>query len=102
MQPFNKNLPQIPQKNGFDFIRLICCLIVIYEYVAVLSGANIPCLNLRGIAVDTFFILSGFWVTLSKSVFVKEYAFKRMRRIFLQYAAVFVLSTVLLAPFCIA
>ena len=101
MQTLNEKLPQIPKVNAFHFIRLVCCLIVIYEHAAVLCGAGIPCLNLRGMAVDVFFILSGFWVTLSylKSISLKEYALKRIRRIFPQYAATVVLCAVLLASF---
>ena len=101
MQTLNEKLPQISKENGFHFIRLACCMIVIYEHAVVLSGADIPCLNLRGMAVDVFFILSGFWVTLSylKSVSVKEYAIRRIRRIFPQYAMVVVLGAVLLASF---
>lgn len=101
MQTLNEKLPQIPKENGFHFIRLVCCLIVIYEHSVVLSDANIPCLNLRGLAVEVFFVLSGFWVTLSylKSVSIKEYALKRIRRIFPQYAAVVVLGAVLLFSF---
>lgn len=97
----NEKLPKIPKENGFHFVRLVCCLIVIYEHVVALSGASIPCLNLRGLAVEVFFVLSGFWVTLSylKSVSIKEYALKRIRRIFPQYAAVVVLGAVLLFSF---
>ena len=101
MQTLNEKLPPIPKGNAFHFMRLACCLIVIYEHAAVLCGAGIPCLNLRGMAVDVFFILSGFWVTLSylKSISLKEYALKRIRRIFPQYAATVVLCAVLLASF---
>ncbi|MBD5408152.1 MAG: acyltransferase [Treponema sp.] len=101
MQTLNEKLPQVPKENAFHFIRLACCLIVIYEHAAVLCDAGIPCLNLRGMAVDVFFILSGFWVTLSylKSSSAKGYALKRIRWIFPQYAATVVLCAVLLASF---
>ena len=51
------------------------------------SGLN---LNLRGEAVNVFFILSGFWVTFSclRSASVKEYALKRFKKIFPLYWAV--------------
>lgn len=101
MQTLNEKLPQVPKENAFHFIRLACCLIVIYEHAAVLCDAGIPCLSLRGMAVDVFFILSGFWVTLSylKSSSAKGYALKRIRRIFPQYVAMVVLCAVLLASF---
>lgn len=92
---------QVPQKNAFNFLRLVCCLVVIYEHCVVLSGASLPCLNLRGIAVNVFFILSGFWVTLSylKSSSVKKYAFKRFRKIFPEYWTVVILCAVFLSFF---
>ena len=55
----------VSKDNSFNFLRLVCCLIVIYEHCVVLSGVNFPCYDLRGIAVNVFFILSGFWVTQS-------------------------------------
>lgn len=97
------SLPQVPKDNAFNFLRLLCCFVVIYEHSVILSGISLPCLNLRGSAVNVFFILSGFWVTLSylKSSSVKEYALKRCRKIFPQYWTVVVLSTVLLSSFSV-
>ncbi len=96
-------LPQVPKDNAFNFLRLLCCLVVIYEHSVILSGISLPSLNLRGSAVNVFFILSGFWVTLSyfKSSSVKEYALKRCRKIFPQYWTVVVLSAVLLSSFSV-
>lgn len=48
----NEKLPKILNESGFHFVRFVCYLIVIYEHVVVLSGASIPCLNLRGMAVN--------------------------------------------------
>ncbi len=92
---------QIPPENAFNFLRLVCCIVVIYEHCVVLSGANLPCLNLRRTAVNVFFILSGFWVTLSylKSPSIKKYAFKRFRKIFPEYWLVVVISALLLSFF---
>ena len=78
----------VPKENAFNFLRLICALIVIYEHSVLLSGSEIlPCMGLREIAVNVFFILSGFWVTLSylRSSSVKEYAKKRCNKIFPLY-----------------
>lgn len=33
-------LPDIPKENAFHFLRTVCCLIVLYEHCAVLSGAE--------------------------------------------------------------
>lgn len=89
--------------NSFNFLRLVCCLIVIYEHYVVLSGVNLPCFELRGIAVNVFFILSGFWVTLSffKSKSIKEYALKRCKKILPQYWLVVLLCAVALSTFSI-
>ena len=77
----------VSKSNAFNFLRLACCLIVIYEHCVVLSGVNFPCYDLREIAVNVFFILSGFWVTQSflKSTSIKEYAIKRFKKILPQY-----------------
>ena len=77
----------VSKSNAFNFLRLVCCLVVIYEHCVVLSGAGFPCCGLRGIAVNVFFILSGFWVTQSflKSGSIKEYAIKRFKKILPQY-----------------
>ena len=89
--------------NSFNFLRLVGCLIVIYEHCVVLSGVNLPCFELRGIAVNVFFILSGFWVTLSffKSNSIKEYALKRCKKILPQYWLVVLLCAVALSAFSV-
>lgn len=92
----------VPKDNAFNFLRLICALIVIYEHAVLLSeNGALPCFNLRGIAVNVFFILSGFWVTQSylKSDSLKEYAKKRCKKIFPLYFTVVILSAFLLVFF---
>lgn len=92
----------VPKENAFNFLRLICALIVIYEHSVLLSETEVlPCLELRGIAVNVFFILSGFWVTQSylRSSSVMEYAKKRCKKIFPLYFTVVLLSAVLLVFF---
>lgn len=92
----------VPRENAFNFLRLICALIVIYEHSVLLSETEVlPCIELRGIAVNVFFILSGFWVTQSylRSSSVMEYAKKRCKKIFPLYFTVVLLSAVLLVFF---
>lgn len=92
------NTLKLPQ-NSFPFLRLLCALIVLYEHAVVLTGAeNLPCFDLRGIAVNIFFILSVFWVTQSylKSTSIREYAKKRFKKIFPLYFTVVILSAILL------
>lgn len=73
--------PSISHKNAFNFLRLVCCLIVIYEHTLVLTDIQYINLNLRDIAVKIFFILSGFWVTKSyiSSPNLKTYFTKRCK-----------------------
>ncbi len=93
----------VSKNNAFNFLRLVCCLIVIYEHCVVLSGADFPCYDLRGIAVNVFFILSGFWVTQSffKSGSIKEYAIKRFKKILPQYWLVVFVCAVGLSAFSV-
>ena len=93
---------KLPKKNAFNFLRLICCLVVIYEHVVVLSEAEFPAL-FRGVAVNIFFILSGFWVTQSylRSSSVKEYFLKRCKKILPQYLLVVIASAMLLSSFSV-
>lgn len=94
---------KLPEENSFNFLRLVCCLIVIYEHCVVLSGVNFPCCDLRGIAVKVFFILSGFWVTQSflKSESIKEYSIKRFKKILPQYWLVVLVCAVGLSAFSV-
>lgn len=93
----------VSKSNAFNFLRLVCCLIVIYEHCAVLSGTDFPCYDLRGIAVNVFFILSGFWVTQSflKSDSIKSYAIKRCKKILPQYWLVVLVCALGLSAFSV-
>lgn len=93
----------VSKRNAFNFLRLVCCLIVIYEHCVVLSGVSFPCYDLRGIAVNVFFILSGFWVTQSflKCGSIKEYAIKRFKKILPQYWLVVFACAVGLSAFSV-
>ncbi|WP_022932595.1 acyltransferase family protein [Treponema bryantii] len=95
---YNISLPNIPRKNAFTAIRIISALIVVYEHFVVLTNYALPCLELRGIAVNIFFFLSGFWVTrsffTSKSIF--EFYNKRIKKIFPAYLTVVFVTAILL------
>ena len=97
----NIKLANIDSNNAFNFIRLVCCLIVIYEHTVVLTGISFINLNLRGIAVSVFFILSGFWVTKSyiSSVSVKNFFIKRCKRLLPLYYGVIIVTAVVLCFF---
>ncbi len=97
----NIKLANIDSNNAFNFIRLVCCLIVIYEHTVVLTGISFINLNLRGIAVSVFFILSGFWVTKSyiNSVSVKNFFIKRCKRLLPLYYGVIIVTAIVLCFF---
>ncbi|MGF7109393.1 acyltransferase family protein [Treponema pedis] len=88
------NTSSIDSHNSFNFIRLVCCLIVIYEHTLVLTDIQFINLNLRGIAVSIFFVLSGFWVTKSyiSSVSVKNFFIKRCKRLLPLYYGVIIVT----------
>ena len=78
------NLPVISRQNGFTGLRILCSLIVVYEHFVILIEPSFFCLGIRDIAVDVFFVLSGFWVTRSffTSKNLQEFFKKRIKKIF--------------------
>lgn len=88
----------IPKQNAFTAIRMICALTVLYEHYVVLMGTKFPILEIRGIAVKVFFILSGFWVTRSlyTSKSLLEFYKKRVKKIFPAYLTVVFAAAILL------
>ena len=94
-------IPKIPKKNNFTLIRMVCCFVVIYEHSIYLSGIDFLILNIREFAVKVFFILSGFWVTISllRSESIKEYAVKRCKKILPPYWTVVIVGALLLCAF---
>lgn len=69
-------------------------MIVIFEHAVVLTNLNINLIGggFRDLAVDVFFIISGFWITISlfRSSSIKEYCIKRITKIFPMYLIVIV------------
>lgn len=76
----NIKLANIDSNNAFNFIRLVCCLIVIYEHTVVLTDIPFINLNLRGIAVSIFFYIKRFlgYKKLYKLCICKEFLYKKM------------------------
>lgn len=100
---FDCAIPEIKKENCFNAIRLLCCLIVIFEHAVVLTNSKITLIEggFRNLAVDVFFILSGFWITISlfRSNSLKEYAIKRIKKIFPMYLTVVIVFSILLYYF---
>lgn len=95
---FDCAIPEIKKDNCFNAIRLFCCLIVIFEHAVVLTNPNIKLIGggFRDLAVDVFFILSGFWITISlfRTNSLKEYFIKRIKKIFPMYLLVVIVCSV--------
>ena len=90
------------RENNFDALRLIFAAMVVVYHTALLSQA--PALGWglyisSTFAVQAFFVVSGFLVTMSfeNSSSLKGYALKRLRRIAPAYIVVVVGAAVLLA-----
>lgn len=88
--------------NNFDLIRLLLAVSVAITHIAILSGNNtmagIGLLFSSEVAVDAFFVISGFLIFMSfdSSRTVRAFAFKRVRRILPGYATVIILCAIFL------
>lgn len=98
---YNLPIPSIPKNNSFHLIRLVCCLFVIYEHSVLLSQVDYISMGFSGLAVKVFFILSGFWVTISllRVNTIKDYVLKRCKKIIPPYFTVVILSVIILSFF---
>ncbi|HTE26574.1 acyltransferase family protein [Flavitalea sp.] len=98
----------LSRKNNFDFIRLVASVGVIFSHsfhltdngddpVTFLSNYHF---TLGGLAVMTFFVISGFLITrsFSRTTSLKDYFVARALRIYPALFAVIVLSALVLGP----
>lgn len=89
--------------NNFDALRLIFASIVVFFHISVLSGLEslewIHRYMSATFAVQAFFVVSGFLVTMSceSSSSLRSYASKRFRRIAPAYVTVVVAAVILLS-----
>ena len=87
--------------NNFDLLRLLLAALVAVAHLSELSKiellSGIKTYLSSGVAVDSFFVISGFLIFLSyeSSGSLANYTSKRLRRIFPGYIAVIVLCSVL-------
>jgi peptidoglycan/LPS O-acetylase OafA/YrhL len=96
------------RKNNFDFIRLVASVGVIFSHSFPLTGSgDDPVTDLSnrhftlgGLAVMTFFIISGFLITrsFSRTTSLKDYFTARALRIYPALFAVIFLSALVLGP----
>jgi len=86
--------------NNFDFLRLLFAVIVAVVHAATLSGSGVTSTIGQYIssevAVDSFFVISGFLIFMSyeSSQSLTNYASKRIRRIFPGYILVIILCSI--------
>ena len=89
--------------NNFDFLRLLFSLTVAVGHAEILSGismvSNVSQYLNSEVAVDSFFVISGFLIFMSfeSSQSIINYINKRIRRIFPGYITVILLSSILLS-----
>src|SRR5581483_10427826 len=89
--------------NNFDALRLIFASLVVFFHIAVLSAVSsldwMPRYMSATFAVQAFFVVSGFLVTMSceNSSSLGSYAIKRFRRIAPAYVTVVVGAAILLS-----
>lgn len=88
--------------NCFTIIRMLCCLIIIYEHCVRVGGLGYIDMHLSELCVDIFFILSGFWVSRSfiLSNSKKNYAKKRIKKIIPPYYAVLIVTAIVFSFLC--
>ena len=96
-------MTDIPVKNNFDLIRLFLAFSVCFAHLGEVSGVSafLPLANYfySGIAVDCFFVVSGFLIFRSfhRSSSIRSYLNKRVRRIYPAYLTV-ILAVAFLLP----
>ncbi len=98
-----RNVRERLRDNNFDALRVIFASIVVFFHMGILAGrpalAWMQYLSAT-FAVQAFFVVSGFLVTVSfeRSASLSAYCGKRFRRIAPAYVAVVVAAALLLAP----
>ncbi len=95
-------MPEKTRKNNFDLIRLLLSVSVAIAHLSILTGnsalGKISEFFSAEVAVDAFFIISGFLIFMSfeASRSLSQYISKRVRRIFPGYAVVILFSAIFL------
>jgi len=93
---------EIPHKNNFDLLRLFLAFSVCFAHLGEVSGiaAFLPLADFfySGIAVDCFFVVSGFLIfrSFDRSSSILSYLNKRVRRIYPAYLTVVLVAAIFL------
>lgn len=104
LAPQAAGLPNAHRNNGFDLLRVIAAVMVIYGHAHALAGAAVP--GFLGNAISTigvkiFFITSGFLITKSwiADPSLPRFALRRALRILPGLAFISLLTVFVLGPF---
>ncbi len=95
-------MADIPHKNNFDLLRLLLALTVSLAHIGDISGVStfyfLSHYLYSGVAVECFFVVSGFLIFRSyhRSSSLFSYLDKRVRRIYPAYVTVVLLAAFLL------
>lgn len=95
-------MADIPRKNNFDLLRLVLafsvCLAHLGEVSAIPAFQPLQNFFYSGVAVDCFFVVSGFLIFRSylRSSGLLSYLSKRLRRVYPAYFTVVLLATLIL------
>lgn len=87
------------RENNVNFIRFAAALMVVFSHMATFLGTEIS-MPLGAIAVDVFFLLSGYLITASwkRSKSLASYLVRRVARIFPGLIVVVLLTVFVLGP----
>lgn len=90
------------EDNCFTIIRLLCCLIIIYEHCVRVGCLEYIDMHFSELCVDIFFVLSGFWVSRSYILAKdnKKYIKKRVIKILPPYYVVLILTVIVFSFLC--
>ncbi len=87
-------------ENNFTLLRLLLALMVVLGHFKLLSGTAYPSFpfNLADAAVDSFFVVSGFLITLSfeRSRSLWSFYVRRVFRLYPMYACIVLVQTVIM------
>lgn len=95
---------EVTHKNNFDLLRVFLAVVVMLAHMSILNkdllfkNSMTVFYLISEVAVDAFFIVSGFLIFMSyeRSSSIKSYAIKRIQRIYPAYIAVIFISSIIL------
>ena len=85
--------------NNFDLMRLLLAVLVVFTHWNILTGSNSDyfIFHLSGVAIDSFFVLSGYvvWSSWQRDPSVKNFYIKRFFRILPLYYLLILIQSIM-------